>query len=52
METYVAILNFKSERRCCDCPLCDGNDDCLLQEEQDFETFEEQIKECPLIEWE
>jgi hypothetical protein len=30
--------------------MCDINDDCVLQKDERFDTWEEQKKDCPLIE--
>lgn len=39
----------KKPEHCADCPICDGNDDCMLLPKW-YETWEGQYKDCPLIE--
>lgn len=46
----VLIKSMKMPGKCFDCPMCDNNDDCVVQEDKHFQTWEEQIAGCPLME--
>ena len=48
MRVYINSMEKKPEH-CADCPICDGNDDCMLLAKW-YETWEEQYKDCPLRE--
>lgn len=46
----VVIKGLKKPKVCySDCPLCNEDDDCVLQKCETFNTWEEQYKGCPLI---
>jgi hypothetical protein len=49
MKTYITKIDFEFEKNCGDCPLCDEYDTCILQNNKEFDTFEQQMKKCPLI---
>lgn len=46
----VLIKDMELPKHCLDCPMCDNNDDCTLQEGKRFDTWGEQMNSCPLIE--
>jgi hypothetical protein len=46
----ILIKGMQMPKECLDCPMCDINDDCVLQKDERFDTWEEQKKDCPLIE--
>ena len=46
----ILIKGMQMPKECLDCPMCDINDDCVLQEDKRFGTWEEQKKDCPLVE--
>lgn len=47
----VVIKGLKKPKECDSaCPLCNEDDDCVLQKCETFNTWEEQYKGCPLIE--
>lgn len=46
----VYIKSMETPKHCLDCPMCDNNDDCTLQEGKRFDTWGEQMDGCPLIE--
>ena len=46
----VLIKGMEMPKKCLDCPMCDNNDDCVIQEDKHFHTWEEQIAGCPLVE--
>lgn len=49
---YTAVIKFDGEKHCLRCPLRNKSDDsCNLQSESDdFENWNEQLANCPLIE--
>jgi len=51
MTKYKAIIELKADRdTCINCPLCDADDVCQLQELGQTETWQEQLITCPLVE--
>ncbi len=49
----ILIKGIEMPKNCLNCPMCNGNDECVLQSEEDnalFETWEEQKDGCPLVE--
>lgn len=46
----ILIKGMQMPKECLDCPMCDINDDCVLQKDERFGTWEEQKKGCPLVE--
>jgi|GEM_PF-2834871 len=49
MENYIVNIGFKVEKHCCNCPLKETEDSCALQVCKNFNSWEEQMRECPLI---
>jgi Pyruvate/2-oxoacid:ferredoxin oxidoreductase delta subunit len=49
MKHYTLKIKFINEKDCVECPLCKSDDNCILQDE-DFDSFYDQIKGCPLVE--
>ena len=49
----ILIKGIEMPKNCLNCPMCNGNDECVLQSEEDnalFETWEEQKDGCPIVE--
>ena len=46
----VYIKGMEMPKDCLHCPMCDNNDDCVMQEEKNFQTWKEQKAGCPLVE--
>ena len=49
----VLIKNMEMPENCLKCPMCNSNDECVLQSEEDnalFKSWEEQKDGCPLVE--
>lgn len=45
-----ATIEFDGERHCLRCPLRGQDDDDCVVRDGFFETWEEQMKDCPLVE--
>ena len=46
----VVIKGLKKPKECDSaCPLCNEDDDCVMQSTETFNTWEEQYEGCPLI---
>lgn len=49
----ILIKGIEMPKNCLNCPMCNGNDECVLQSEEDnalFRTWKEQKDGCPLVE--
>lgn len=46
----VLVKGMKKPNHCMSCPMCNGDDDCVLQDCKDFGTWEDQMKGCPIVE--
>jgi len=49
MKFYTAKIKFRGKKHCNYCPLCNEEDNCRLQNDQEFDSFAEQMENCPLI---
>lgn len=51
MERYTCCISFEGVRHCLTCPLRDAveNDSCWLQDKKDFDDWDDQMANCPLI---
>lgn len=50
MRVYIKETALREKPgHCADCPICDVDDDCQLLPKW-YKTWEEQIKDCPLVE--
>lgn len=46
---YIVEIEFETEKHCLLCPLRDEEtDDCRMQYSEEFRSWEEQMKDCPL----
>jgi len=46
---YILEIDFETERHCLLCPVRDEEtDDCRMQYSEEFTSWEEQMKDCPL----
>lgn len=51
MKYYVEIDFGKKLKHCMNCPMCASDDICNKQEGKDFDTWAEQMINCPLKEF-